>query len=634
MSFMRRILQLIFGLLLIVHAHAAPAGSPLVLEKGTQALWPKLEVMAEDLSDLSPQQAQEWFEAHEPIRLTHEQAQVGGLVPEPRWARLVIQNHEPRLLTKVLVFPSTTQDEVRVWRRKAGHWTLLEEEGSDQSSAAMVQTLQPSWWVNFEPRSSTELLIEVKGYNRVRFPLQLMELLDHQSLEKTSAAILVVLLVVPMAMTLVSLAYWSRRWHVQMQLLLGMALAEWVGMLWVSGLGMWWFPGTDRWFWGWVGQNAYGALMVLSLMHASLAVRKTLPTWVIACLMLAMAMWILILTALAPTWPWLVRFALVWLGSFQALVLLAVAVWAHHRRPDMENRQLILIWSIYVLSALIYHLHRWLDWRVEVTLWANVMQGAAVAMVFAASIWQHAINLRDEQRDELQRLRDRQVWLAMLQHDLWQPINGIRTCVDLLMARPGAQGDEVMSSLRHASDSLDDFAQGQKPIQTDEPLAPSPHVDLEALLEHMVQEYRPLSNRLMVTLRCQTRSLRARVNEHELRRLIRNLLTNALRHTPKAGRILLALRQRQGHAWLQVIDTGQGMSESVWLRHAQDQHARLASEALWQAGRREGWGMGLYSANRIAREQGWVIHFKSRIGHGTAVSIDLGKVVSVSDLEV
>ena len=68
---------------------------------------------------------------------------------------------------------------------------------------------------------------------------------------------------------------------------LAMAFAEWVGILWVSGLGMWWFPGTDRWFWGWVGQMAYGALMVLSLIHASLAVRKTLPTWVIACLMLA-----------------------------------------------------------------------------------------------------------------------------------------------------------------------------------------------------------------------------------------------------------------------------------------------------------------------------------------------------------
>lgn len=624
MSALLGLARLALGLLVAMGGHAWPAALSLQLTNGTQAVWPHVAVMAEFKGDLTPQQAQDWFDAHEPLRLRHEQAQVGGWVPHPTWARLVIRNEGHQQRTKVLVFPSTTQDEVRVWRRLDSGWALLGKEGPAHGAAVIDQALQPSWWVNFEPQSSTELLIELRGHNRIRFPIQLMELLDHQGLEKTSAALMAVLLAVPMVMTLLSLAYWTRQWSAQMQLLLAMAIAEWVGMLWVSGLGIWWFPGTDRWLWGSLGQSAYGGLMMLSLVHAALTVRRTLPFWVIASLMLFVVMWALVFTVLAQAWPWLVRFALVWLGSLQALVLLGVSVWAHRRQPGMEHRQLILIWSIYVVSALVYHLHRWLNWSVEVTLWANVMQGASVAMVFAASIWQHAITLRDDQRDELQRLRDRQVWLAMMQHDLWQPITSIRTCVELLMARSTSPNDEVMSSLRHASDSLDDFAHAQKPASAELLQQDPPWVDLQALLEIMVQEYRPLSTRLMVTLRCQAQALWGQVNEHELRRLIRNLLTNALRHTPKAGRILLALRRRQGRAWVQVIDTGQGMPESVWMGHAKDQHAWLASEALWQSDRHEGWGMGLYSANRIAREQAWTIHFNSRIGHGTTVSIDLG----------
>ena len=110
MSLLRGIGSLALSLLLLAQVQAAPTSRPLVLEHGTQAVWPKLEVMAESLSDLSPQQAQDWFDVHQPLRLSHEQAQVGGLVPQPRWARLVIHNDEPRLRTKVLVFPSTTQD--------------------------------------------------------------------------------------------------------------------------------------------------------------------------------------------------------------------------------------------------------------------------------------------------------------------------------------------------------------------------------------------------------------------------------------------------------------------------------------------------------------------------------------------
>ena len=605
------ILKLIVGLVCFATPSAQANPTPVVLQQGVQPLWSHMSVMAEPMSRPNPDEAQAWFESHPPLILSHEQAQVGSWVPQPRWARLVIRNQDDRPRTKVLVHPSTTQDEVRVWRRVGNGWQELKVSSDADWSGEIKGALQPSWWLEFEPHSQTELLIQVNGHNRVRFPLQLMEWMDHKNLEKTSVALSVALLIVPLAMTLVALAFWSSAWPASMQLLLGMAAAEWVGMLWVSGLGVWWVPEWDRWTWGKVGQMAYGCLMTLGLGHAFVAVRKVLPQWVGVSLVAGVLALVLGLPTLALEWPWSVRFALVWLGSAQAFGLLVLSHWAYRRSPCMETRQLVVIWSIYVLSAAVYHLHRWLDWSVQVTLWANVMQGAAIALVFAASIWQQAMSLRDEQRDELQRLRDRQVWWAMLQHDLWQPIDSMRRCVALLQARPNSQSDEVMSALRHACDSLDDFTQGQNPLL---PQAQAPshdpdavdkvtEVDLRELMDRMVEEYRPVSHRLFVSLRCRAQPLKGRLNPNALRRLIRNLLTNALRHTPKAGRILLALRRREGHIWLHVIDTGEGMSEVEWHSHAQAEHAWRASHALWQSnaqmkgqqGRKPGWGLGLYS---------------------------------------
>ena len=165
----------------------------------------------------------------------------------------------------------------------------------------------------------------------------------------------------------------------------------------------------------------------------------------------------------------------------------------------------------------------------------------------------------------------------------------------------------------------------------EEEVAPAPEIkDLKPLVLRMAQEHRLMANALSVSLRCHLLPLMVSVNEAELRRLVRNLIQNALRHTPPGGRILMAIRAHGGQAWLWIVDTGSGMPDDLVRAHQRDAHAQAASEHLWQAQRPQdhsGWGLGLYIAHHIAEAQGWRLAFESRRGHGTTVRIRLGPVI-------
>ena len=102
-------LRLIVGLVCLAAPSVQADPAPVVLQQGVQPLWSHMSVMAEPMSRPNPEEAQAWFESHQPLTLSHEQAQVGSWEPQPRWARLVIRNEEGRPRTKVLVHPSTTQ---------------------------------------------------------------------------------------------------------------------------------------------------------------------------------------------------------------------------------------------------------------------------------------------------------------------------------------------------------------------------------------------------------------------------------------------------------------------------------------------------------------------------------------------
>jgi two-component system, OmpR family, sensor kinase len=107
-----------------------------------------------------------------------------------------------------------------------------------------------------------------------------------------------------------------------------------------------------------------------------------------------------------------------------------------------------------------------------------------------------------------------------------------------------------------------------------------------------------------------------------LRQLFLNLITNAIKYTPRGGRVELSLSQRVGgEIALTVRDSGIGISAAD-LAHVFDRFWR-ADRARSRASERGGFGLGLSISQWIAQAHGGRITVQSRLGRGSVFTVIL-----------
>lgn len=106
----------------------------------------------------------------------------------------------------------------------------------------------------------------------------------------------------------------------------------------------------------------------------------------------------------------------------------------------------------------------------------------------------------------------------------------------------------------------------------------------------------------------------------KLRRVLLNIIENAVKYSDEGNcRITLTLREIDGHAVIQIKDTGQGISEEA-LPHIFDRFYRADPSRNTATG---GSGLGLAIAKQIMEEHGGRIGATSMIGQGTTVYMAL-----------
>ncbi|MGB0385718.1 MAG: sensor histidine kinase [Ardenticatenaceae bacterium] len=114
-----------------------------------------------------------------------------------------------------------------------------------------------------------------------------------------------------------------------------------------------------------------------------------------------------------------------------------------------------------------------------------------------------------------------------------------------------------------------------------------------------------------------------RADAVRLRQVLTNLLTNALRHTPPHGRIVVAASEQDKYAHLTVSDSGEGINPNDQ-PHIFERYYSV-SDGVSPDGSsppsREGCGLGLAIARRLTETHGGTIAINSQLGVGTIVTL-------------
>jgi CheY-like chemotaxis protein/anti-sigma regulatory factor (Ser/Thr protein kinase) len=140
-------------------------------------------------------------------------------------------------------------------------------------------------------------------------------------------------------------------------------------------------------------------------------------------------------------------------------------------------------------------------------------------------------------------------------------------------------------------------------------------VAISTLFEVLRQEFTPVAAKRHLVLKIRPCAETVWSDPMMLRRILQNLLANALRYTQR-GSVLMGCRLKGDNVCIEVHDTGPGIPEAQ--REGIFMEFQRGETSV---GDNAGIGLGLSIVRRFATELGHEIHLKSRLGRGSMFGV-------------
>ena len=210
-------------------------------------------------------------------------------------------------------------------------------------------------------------------------------------------------------------------------------------------------------------------------------------------------------------------------------------------------------------------------------------------------------------------------FLASAAHDIRQPVHALSLYADWLGSEPELVHEiapkivESTKAVNALFDSLFDLVRldsGKIKLNI-EP------VDLGKLLHDLELQYRPLAQAKGLEFRVHVTPGTVLSDPILLRRIVGNLVSNAVKYTQRGG-LLVASRATAAGRRIEIWDTGVGIAP-VHQREIFREFYKVPSHA----GTEDGFGLGLYIVARLAAILGHPLNLASRPGRGTVFRLML-----------
>lgn len=228
-------------------------------------------------------------------------------------------------------------------------------------------------------------------------------------------------------------------------------------------------------------------------------------------------------------------------------------------------------------------------------------------------------SLQDETQRANQAIATKNRFLASAAHDIRQPVLALDMYADMLRSAPDMAGEitpkigAATKSVINMFDSLFDLSRleaGQLNIKTR-------NVDVNDLMDELELQYEPVAKVKNLELRLHSGDYKIRTDHQLLKRILGNLVMNAIKFTDKGG-ILLACRPSANGVRFEVWDTGIGIEA--------DQQVAVFKEfykSPSNLGTSDGFGLGLSIVARLCEALHLDFSMRSRVGRGSVFCIEV-----------
>jgi signal transduction histidine kinase len=212
-------------------------------------------------------------------------------------------------------------------------------------------------------------------------------------------------------------------------------------------------------------------------------------------------------------------------------------------------------------------------------------------------------------------------FVADAAHELHTPLTALHTSLELAADETDAtQHSLFLERAQEQSQRLEALVSGLLDLSRIEAagkLSDAVLLELNPLVQEVSEQFAARAEQAGrdFTLELPVETIRVQVDSSQLRRVLTNLLENALKFTPTGGRITLRLTTRDDQAILSVADTGIGVPPDDLPRLFERFHRGR------NASRYPGSGLGLAIVKAMVDAQGGSVRAESEVGAGTSIIV-------------
>ncbi|MER8432734.1 ATP-binding response regulator [Mesorhizobium caraganae] len=216
-------------------------------------------------------------------------------------------------------------------------------------------------------------------------------------------------------------------------------------------------------------------------------------------------------------------------------------------------------------------------------------------------------------------------FLAAASHDVLQPLNAAHLSVSALAeVQTSDEGKKLVRQVERSLETMEDLLRTLLDISKLDAGVVQPDigdVNLETLFSSLRSDFQPVAKLKGLTLKFRPVSAVVRSDRTLLRRILQNILSNALRYT-RSGGVLVGTRHRGDTIRIDVADTGCGIPDDQREAVFEEFHrgSAIPADAGISGG---GLGLGLAIVRRMAAALGHPVTFSSKVGRGTIFHIDV-----------
>jgi signal transduction histidine kinase/ActR/RegA family two-component response regulator len=249
-----------------------------------------------------------------------------------------------------------------------------------------------------------------------------------------------------------------------------------------------------------------------------------------------------------------------------------------------------------------------------------------------------ALRARERQYEARRAIESRDQFLAMLGHELRNPLSAVRFATDLIVRRNVQDGwvakhaDTIERQTAHLNRLVDDLLDVSRVTSGKVTLRKEP-TELLSLVLRCVESLQTMADAHGVVLERPTGGAAVLVDGDVVRleQVASNLVTNAIKYTPRGGRVAIEVRPENDEAVLLVRDSGVGIPaahlESIFELFCQ------APTGLDRA--KGGLGLGLTLVRALVEMHGGKVAARSDgVGQGSEFCVRLPRAAGDADAAV